>query len=350
MVNEWHKVRLAALMLVAILGSTERLSGQSPSTSLAAWRLIWADEFDQANGSRPNPSRWAFDIGGSGWGNQELESYTSRTNNARIENGMLVIEARQEDYTGPDGMASSYTSARLKSQGKFSTTYGRIEARIQLPRGQGLWPAFWLVGTDIGTVGWPMCGEVDIMENIGREPQIVRGTLHGPGYSGSHGIGKNYISPTGRPFADGFHLYAVEWSRDSVRFLVDNQAYFVVTPANLPAGTTWVFNGPQFIILNVAVGGSWPGSPDNSTLFPQRMLVDYVRVYAATEAPTPSIQVLQKTNHVFVEWPSLFPQARLETSRRPIGPWVLQATAGERTAGGFFTEIQPGFYRLQVTN
>lgn len=337
----------AAALLLAFVGCVH---GQTNPGTLPAWRLVWSDEFQQPNGTQPNPSRWGYDTGGGGWGNQELESYTARTNNARIENGMLVIEALKEEFQGNDGIPRHYTSARLKTEGKFATTYGRIESRIRIPHGQGIWPAFWLLGTNIGTVGWPTCGEVDILENIGREPNVVHSTVHGPGYSGGNGLGHAYVSPNGHPFSDDFHLYAMEWSPGVMRFLVDNQAFFTVTPASLPAGTSWVYNGPEFILLNVAVGGPWPGSPDASTVFPQKMLIDYVRVYAAAAAPTPNLRVQQSTNHVFVEWPGLFPQASLQRALRPKGPWSLQPTSGLRTTESFFAEIRPGFYRLELGN
>jgi beta-glucanase (GH16 family) len=220
-------------------------------------------------------------LGGGGWGNNELQYYTSRTNNVRIENGKLVIEARQENYSG-----SNYTSARLKTQGKVSWAYGRIEARIKIPRGQGIWPAFWTLGTNISPVGWPGCGEIDIMENIGREPTLVHGTVHGPGYSGGNGIGAASSLPGGAAFTDDFHVYALEWTTNQLKWFVDGQQYFSVTPASLPNGTTWVFDRPQFLLLNLAVGGAWPGNPDGTTVFPQRLIVDYVRVYVPTELAT----------------------------------------------------------------
>ncbi len=241
------------------------------------WTLVWSDEFAQPDGSAPDSTKWGYDVGGTGWGNNELECYTSRTNNARVEGGQLIIEARQERYRG-----KNYTSARLLTKGKWSWTYGRIEARIKIPRGQGLWPALWMLGANVDSVGWPTCGEIDIMENIGREPGTVHGTLHGPGYSGSDGIGGPFVLPGGAAFADDFHVFAVQWETNRIRWFVDNQPYFSVTPTSLPAGTHWVFAAPQFLLLNVAVGGSWPGKPDGTTIFPQRMLVDYVRIYAAT--------------------------------------------------------------------
>src|SRR5581483_9638582 len=249
------------------------------------WTLVWADEFSQADGSSPDSTKWAFDLGGNGWGNNELETYTARTNNARIEAGQLVIEARQETFTGTDGNTRNYTSARLKTKGKASWTYGRMEARIKIPRGQGMWPAFWTLGTNIDAVNWPACGEIDIMENIGAEPATVHGTAHGPGYSGGSGIGAPFALSGGAAFADDFHVFAVEWETNRLRWYVDGQLYFTLTPANLPPGAPWAFAQPQFLLLNVAVGGNWPGSPNSSTTFPQRMTVDYVRVYVLSLIP-----------------------------------------------------------------
>lgn len=242
--------------------------------NLPGWNLVWADEFTQADGTPPDSAKWGYDIGGGGWGNQELQYYTARTNNARIEGGQLVIEAHQENYGG-----RTNTSARLLTKGKASWTYGRFEARLKLPRGQGIWPAFWMLGANIDAAKWPGCGEIDIMENIGREPTVVHGTIHGPGYAGGNAIG-GATNLSGAAVADAFHVFAVEWEVNRIRWFMDGQQYFTVTPANLPPGTTWVFTQPQFLLLNVAVGGLWPGYPDATTTFPQRMTVDYVRVYA----------------------------------------------------------------------
>jgi beta-glucanase (GH16 family) len=246
---------------------------------LPRWRLVWDDEFSGRNGSAPNSAKWVHDIGGNGWGNQELEYYTDRLENAHIAHGKLVITARREHYTGADGVSRDYTSARLKTLGLFAQQYGRIEARIKIPRGQGMWPAFWMLGVNFGQGGWPNCGEIDIMENIGKEPSIVHGTIHGPGYSGANGIGAPYSLPGGARFADRFHVYAVEWEPGVIRFSVDKTVYKTITPADLPPGKQWAFDQPFFILLNLAVGGSWPGNPDSTTHFPQQMLVDYVRVY-----------------------------------------------------------------------
>jgi beta-glucanase (GH16 family) len=243
--------------------------GQKP-----AWRLVWSDEFNGPDGSGVDPTKWVPETGGNGWGNNELEYYTDRTANAYLQNGSLVIQANQETFGN-----RSYTSARLKTQDKFAQKYGRFEARIKVPQGQGLWPAFWMLGDNINQPGfeWPNCGEIDIMENIGREPSIVHGTIHGPGYSGGNGLGAPYTLPSGK-FADDYHLFAFEWDPDAIRWYVDGNLYETHTPADV-SGKTWVFDHPFFIIMNVAVGGIWPGNPDATTVFPQKMLVDYVRVY-----------------------------------------------------------------------
>jgi beta-glucanase (GH16 family) len=237
------------------------------------WSLVWQDEFDGDDGARPDPNNWQHDVGGDGWGNAQLEFDTDRTDNARLDgHGHLAIIARREDFGG-----RSYTSARLTTAGHFDRAYGRFEARIKLPRGQGIWPAFWLLGDDIGSAGWPDCGEVDIMENRGQQPTVNRGSLHGPGYSG--GANHGHEVDMGVDLSADFHTYAIEWDPGRIVFEIDDQAYFTATPADLPDGTDWVYDHPQFIILNVAVGGNFVGDPDGSTQFPQTMLVDHVRVY-----------------------------------------------------------------------
>lgn len=277
--------RTAALLVglsfgVAVAGcSAANGIGAPVSPAVVGWTLSWSDEFGGPAGATVDQTRWTFDVGGGGWGNQELQSYTDRPRNAHLSgDGSLVIDVLRESHTGPDGIARDYTSARLKTQGLFTQTYGRFEARLKIPSGQGIWVAFWMLGADIASLGWPACGEIDIMENIGREPGVVHGTFHGPGYSGGEAIGAPFTLPSGR-FADDFHVFAVEWEPQGVRWSVDGQVYLTRTPANLPAGTRWVFDHPFFLILNVAVGGSWPGSPDATTTFPQQMFVDYVRVY-----------------------------------------------------------------------
>lgn len=273
-------VLVAATLLVSICNDAGiGVALQDQAVTAHPPELVWSDEFNTPNGSAPDPTKWTFDLGGKGWGNQELETYTDRPQNVYIQDGMLVIQARKESYMGKDNVARDYTSARLKTKGLFSQTYGRIEARIKIPVGQGLWPAFWMLGDDVGKAGWPQCGEIDIMENIGREPSVVHGTIHGPGYSGAQGISAAYSLPGGGRFADDFHIYAVEWQPRKIQFFVDGNLYTTIVPTSLPPGARWVYDHPFFIILNVAVGGGWPGNPDDTTTFPQIMQVDYVRVY-----------------------------------------------------------------------
>ena len=248
------------------------------------WRLTWSDEFDGAAGARVDTRKWTAETGGQGWGNKELEYYSDSMKNAYLDgHGRLVIKALQEmpgsEFKCWYGQCR-YTSARLNTKKKFAQMYGRFEARLKLPYGQGIWPAFWLLGENIDEMGWPTCGEIDIMENIGREPDLVHGTIHGPGYMGAKGIGAPFALSGGKRFAEDFHIFAVEWEPQAIRFYVDGKLYATRTPADLPPTTKWVYDHPFFIILNLAVGGSWPSDPDEATLFPQTMLVDYVRVYS----------------------------------------------------------------------
>ncbi|MEU8183250.1 family 16 glycosylhydrolase [Micromonospora sp. NPDC049044] len=272
--------RPLALLAVALVATTAALVPAHPDRAEAAIGAIsWQDEFNSPAGTPVDQNKWRFDIGGGGWGNNERQYYTSSTSNAVHDGqGNLVITARRDNpgnYQCHYGRCE-YTSARLLSAATFTQTYGRFEARIKIPRGQGIWPAFWMLGTG---GGWPDAGEIDIMENIGREPNTVYGTVHGPGYSGSGGItGSRTI---GAPLADGFHTYRVDWEPNVITWYLDGVQYHRVDPARL-GGSRWVFDHPFFMILNVAVGGNWPGYPDGSTQFPQQMLVDYVRVSSYT--------------------------------------------------------------------
>lgn len=274
MMHTTRKRRLVALTVAGAaalaLGAGPVLQGADPANA-ASGDVVWSQDFDGAAGSAPDRSAWTNETGGGGWGNNELEDYTdSRDNSALDGQGNLVITAKRES----DG---SYTSARLTTQGKYTPRYGRVEARIQIPRGQGIWPAFWMLGSDLPQVGWPNSGEVDVMENVGYEPATVHGTVHGPGYSGGQGITSSYQHPQGWSFADTFHTFAVDWKPGSITWSVDGVAYKTVTPADT-GGNPWVFDKPFFIVLNLAVGGSWPGYPDGTTQFPQQMKIDYVRV------------------------------------------------------------------------
>lgn len=235
-------------------------------------KLSMSDEFNQDGA--PNSAIWNFDIGTgqNGWGNNELQYYTSRPENVTVQNGVLIITAKEEQFEG-----SSFTSARLLTKGKFQQQYGRWEARIRLPYGKGIWPAFWLLGDDNnGTEIWPQIGEIDIMEYLGDKPSEVFGTVHGPGYSAGESISKSYELDADR-FDTGFHIFGIEWGPQYINFYVDDVLYNQITPEDVPG--EWVFDDEFYIILNIAVGGSLPGSPNAETVFPQTMLVDYVRVY-----------------------------------------------------------------------
>lgn len=235
----------------------------------AGYSLAWAEEFDGPAGAPPSPHTWRPETGGHGWGNSELQYYTGETANAALDGaGHLAITVRDD--------GSRYTSARLITKGLKSFRYGLIEARIKLPIGRGIWPAFWLLGTDIDRVGWPHCGEIDVMENFGTDPAAVHGTVHGPGYSGSGGV--TGALDTGSPLAGDFHVYAVRWEPDRIRWFLDQTCYHAVTPADL-GGNPWVFDHEFYLLLNIAVGGTASVPPDDSTSFPQTMLVDYIRVH-----------------------------------------------------------------------
>ena len=265
-------VGLLLLLSAAAFSGCEHETAAEP----LEWGLVWSDEFDGPSGQSPDASRWAFDIG-TDWGNNQLEYDTNRPENVSLDgDGNLAIIARKESYEG-----QNYTSGRIKTAGLFAREEGRFEARIKLPVGQGLWPAFWLLGANIGSVGWPDCGEIDIMEYRGQEPNIVHGTLHGPGYSGGAALTGSYTK-SGAGFDADFHVFTIDWDEDGITWLVDGIAYQTFTPASLSSGRRWVFDHPFFILLNVAVGGNYVGPPDGSTVFPQTMLVDWVRVYGYT--------------------------------------------------------------------
>lgn len=262
--------RVRSIVVLGLLSIGLTGFGRCGST----WKLVWSDEFDGAAGQAPSAASWTADVG-TGWGNAQLEYDTDRTENAALDGqGHLVITARRESY-----LDAAYTSARLQTKGKRSFKYGRIEARMKLPVGQGMWPAFWLLGSDIDRVGWPTCGEIDVMEFKGQEPLSIHGTVHGPGYSGGNGIGATATLPGPAGFDQDFHVFAVEWDDGLVAFEVDGVAYNAVSKADLPAGTSWVFDQPFHILLNLAVGGTYVGAPSGATVFPQELVVDYVRVY-----------------------------------------------------------------------
>ena len=235
------------------------------------WQLVWEDNFEGAAGESPDAAKWKYDIG-TDWGNQQLEFDTDRPENVSTDGaGNLAIIARRESFAG-----SAFTSARITTQGLFEQAYGRFEARIKMPWGPGIWPAFWLLGADIDVVGWPQCGEIDVMEYRGQEPNVIHGSVHGPGYSGGEAVTKNFAFQNDR-FDNDFHIFAIEWGENFIHYFVDDNLYLELTPEDLPG--EWVYDHPFYIILNVAVGGNYVGFPTADTPFPQTMLVDYVRVY-----------------------------------------------------------------------
>lgn len=267
------------LLLLALTAcqSTDRELPNTPQ-----WRLTFADEFNGPADSQVNSDKWVIVQGGNGWGNRELQTYTDRTENLRLDGeGNLVIEARQETFAGIDRIERPYTSARIHTLGRFSQVYGRFEARLKVPEDQGIWPAFWLLGERYNDVGWPRCGEIDIMENVGSHPTRAHGTLHGPVYYGDDGYQVTRELTDGSKFADGFHVFAVEWEPGEFRWYVDGEQYGSYTRKG-DDDPQWVYDTHHFILLNLAVGGHWPGNPDASTRFPKRYLIDYVRVYADT--------------------------------------------------------------------
>ena len=259
------------LLLVVSVFTFSSCSTSEEQTVTQFSSLVMADEF--STDGAINTSLWNYEIGtgDNGWGNNELQYYTSRTENIKQENGYLLITANQEDYNG-----SAFTSARITTKGKFEQAYGRFEARIRVPYGKGLWPAFWLLGNDSDTNTWPQCGEIDIMEYLGDNPNTIFGSVHGPGYSAGEAVTKDYVLENDR-YDTGFHVFGIEWSPDYINYYVDDTLYQQITPADVPG--EWVFDHPFYIILNVAVGGNFPGAPNAETIFPQTMLVDYVRVY-----------------------------------------------------------------------
>lgn len=246
--------------------------GYSTPDEYAGYDLVWSDEFD---GTQIEADNWTHEIGtgNGGWGNNESQYYTDRVQNSYVDKGKLVIVAQEEEFEG-----SGYTSARMITRDKQEYLFGRIDVRAQLPEGQGIWPAIWMLGANITDIGWPACGEIDIMELVGHEPSTVHGTAHwgprGQSWSFNQGRGK---SISGEKFSDKFHVFTILWEPDKITWLLDDQEYFVLTKEVVNGD--YPFNQPFFFILNIAVGGNWPGYPDNTTVFPQTMIVDYVRVF-----------------------------------------------------------------------
>ena len=270
------RTRILALAAgVFAVGCAEAEEQTEPVST--GWELTWSDEFEGSAGSAP-ADHWVADVGGDGWGNEQLEYNTDRVDNAFLDgSGNLVIRAQVEDYEG-----NAYTSARLTTNGTLAFGNSRIEARIKVPEGVGIWPAFWLLGDDFDEVGWPTCGEIDILETKGEDPQTVITTVHGPGYSGGEGVGTSTVLPDTSASED-FHVYAVDIDDEHLVWWIDDQRVHTVRIGDIPGGTAWAFDNEWFIILNVAVGGSFLNPPDDTTPFPADLVVDYVRVYERAE-------------------------------------------------------------------
>ena len=265
--NRSLAIALFSAISISLAGCNE---DDKQSVSKRNWELVWSDDFDGSAGELPDESKWGFDLGNNGgWGNQELENYTNDPQNVSLDgNGNLVITAIK---TG-----NSYTSARVKTQNIFSQAYGRFEARLKTPYGAGIWPAFWMLGANVGEVGWPQCGEIDIMELKGQEPNLIHGTVHGPGYSAGNAISSTYALQNSR-FDLDYHVFAVEWTENQIDFYVDDYLYKRIKKSDVPG--EWVYDHPFFLILNIAVGGNYVGFPTAQTPFPQKMTIDYVKVY-----------------------------------------------------------------------
>jgi len=295
---------VAACAVSFWLGRRSRTDDEARPPSIALWsRPAWSDEFAGPKGALPDPERWAFETGNNGgWGNRELEVYCApgapfpcdprHPNASQDGEGNLVIQAVRT----PSG---AWTSARMKTQAMREFQYGRLEVRLRSTVGAGLWPAVWILGANVDGVGWPASGSVTIMENVpstatsnGLGPATIRATLHGPGYSGANGLWQNHTLPDGgRVDDDAFHIYGVIWSPSMIQFYVDDpgNVFCVRSAADVPAGGEWVFNHPFFLVMNLAVGGMWPGSPDATTPSPSRVWVDYVRLYLPSQVPGPTL-------------------------------------------------------------
>ena len=269
--------KITPLVFAVLIATTYSCSSETEQKlEPRNWELVWADEFNEAAGTQPNTTKWTYDLGtgSNGWGNFEQQTYTNRPENVSMDgNGNLVITARRENFQG-----AQFTSARIKTQGIFDQKYGKFEARLKTPYGQGLWPAFWLLGNNINEVSWPQCGEIDVMELRGQLPSIINGSIHGPGFSGADALSGTYGLQNAR-FDTDYYTYAVEWDANKIDFFVNGFLYHRITKSEVQARGEWVFDHPFFMILNVAVGGNYVGAPNLGTPFPQKMIIDYVRVY-----------------------------------------------------------------------
>lgn len=305
--------------------------------------IVWDDEFNGTNAT-PNPSIWTYDIGNGGWGNNELEYYTSRTNNAFVANGLLHIVAREESTNG-----SSFTSARIKSEGLFSFTYGRLEWRAQMPYGVGFWPALWMLGNNISSIGWPDCGEIDVLENKGTNTTLVQSSIH---YGGDATGYYNFIDGTA---ITNFHTYTLDWTTNALLFYVDGHLFETQTSwGNTNGPYPFPFNQPFFLIMNLAVGGNYVGNPsvssiESQTAFPSQVLVDYVRIYRTTDPLR--IAITQTSSNLVLSWPSNIicnlqgqtnpPTAGIGTNWYPVSTTTNQLPIMPQAGSAFYRLITP---------
>jgi beta-glucanase (GH16 family) len=268
---KWKNIFLNSTLLLILLFSFWSCT-ESYELEEHNWQIVWQDEFD--TDGAPDATKWAYETGGGGWGNDELQTYTDKAENVIVEDGVLKITAQANGNT--------FTSARIITKGLFEQAYGRFEARIKMPWGPGIWPAFWLLGADIDQNPWPQCGEIDIMEYRGQQPNLIHGSAHGPGYSGASPITKSFGFQNDR-FDVDFHVFAIEWGENYIHYYVDKTLYQAITPEDVLSKGEWVYDHPFFILLNLAVGGNYVGFPTSETKFPQTMEVDWVRVYAISQ-------------------------------------------------------------------
>lgn len=263
-------ISFSLLLLTAIIVTSCEVD-QNQNLEERDWQLTWSDEFEGSAGQAIDETKWTYDLGrgDNGWGNEELQSYTDNPDNVSLDgNGNLLITARRSGF--------GFTSARIKTQGLFEQAYGRFEARMKTPYGPGMWPAFWLLGSNIDEVSWPQCGEIDVMELRGQLPNKIAGSVHGPGYSAGDAVTSDFELENNR-FDAEYHVFAIEWGEDFIDFFVDDFVYQRITPEDTDG--EWVYDQPFFMILNLAVGGTYVGFPTSQTPFPQSIVVDYVRVY-----------------------------------------------------------------------
>jgi beta-glucanase (GH16 family) len=329
--------------------------------------LVWSDEFNGAPGSGPDPTKWTYDLGGGGWGNEELETYTSSRSNSVIVADPNALDGSALAIRAQDS-SGNYTSARIKTEGIFAFQYGRMETRASIPAGAGFWPAFWALGSNITTAGWPACGEVDVMEWVPQTPGEIYGSLHS---TGSNNLTEGYILPNNAAYSNTYHVFAMDWYPNEIVFSMDGIVYEDQKESTLPSTTAWPFNQPFFIILNLAVGGQWPGPPTTGTVFPADFRIDYVRVYSLPTTPPPNLvwppappagitAYSQVASQISVSWqppPTTFGSALTgyTVQRATDAAFTQNVTSWSVGAATSYTDasVQPGasyFYRVTASS